>query len=225
MPESPLSDEAIVQRVRAGEVALFELLMRRHNQRIYRAVRGLIRDEAEIEDVMQQAYVAAFFGLDGFLGEARFSTWLVRIAINEALMRARRRGRLVAVGDPFGGDDDGGAEVISLATAEGNGPERRTGARELVALLESVVDELPEGARTVFLLREVEGMSTAEAAECLGTSEAALKVRLHRAKAQIKDALAERLGEGAADAFRFEAPRCDRIVEAVLEKIRSDRPE
>jgi RNA polymerase sigma-70 factor (ECF subfamily) len=204
-----LTDEDIVDRILAGERALFEVLMRRHNQRLYRAVRSVLRD-GEAEDAMQQAYLSAFAHLDQFQRASSFSTWLVRIALNEALTRVRKQRRMIAVGDP---DQLEGIEADTMAI------ERRAEARELVQLLEGVVDELPETYRTVFLLREVEGMSTAEAAGCLDLTESALKVRLHRAKALIKEALADRVGETAMQAFRFDATRCDRVVKAVLDQL------
>jgi RNA polymerase sigma-70 factor (ECF subfamily) len=131
----------------------------------------------------------------------------VRIALNEALTRVRRSRRLIAC-------DEAVEEVEDVVTLE-----RRADARELVQVLESVVDELPESYRVVFLLREVEGMTTAEAASCLDLTESALKVRLHRAKALIKEALADRIGESAIEAFRFGAARCDRVVENVLARL------
>jgi RNA polymerase sigma-70 factor, ECF subfamily len=217
---SPLTDDEVVDRVLAGDAAMFEVLMRRHNQRVYRAIRGVMRDEMEIEDTMQQAYLAAFVHLEQFEKASRFSTWLIRIALNEALTRLRRRGRLVAIGDPL--SEDGtlavSDNVVSI-DARPSDPERSASARELIAVLEDVIDELPEAQRIAFLLREVEGMSTAEAASCLGLTESALKVRFHRAKAQIRESLIERVGEGAKDAFHFEAPRCDRVVAAVLRRL------
>lgn len=203
-----VSDEAIAARVLAGEVDRFEVLMRRHNQRIYRAVRSILRDESEVEEVMQQAYVSAYQHLDQFRGGARFSTWLTRIAVHEALCRVRRARPLVAI--------DGGGETMA---AEGPSPEERAAGRELVALLESALDELHENYRSVFVLREVEGLTTAEVAESLQISEDAVKQRLHRAKDQLRQRLAARVEAQAGGAFRFEAPRCNRVVAAVLARI------
>ena len=208
MAEIP-SDEAIAALVLAGEVDRFELLMRRHNQRIYRAVRSILRDEAEVEEAMQQAYVSAFEHLAQFRGGARFSTWLTRIAVHEALCRVRRARPLVAL--------DGGGESMAAAGAS---PEERAAGRELVGLLEEAIDELQEGYRTVFVLREVEGLGTADVAEALSISEDAVKQRLHRAKDQLRQRLAARVEAQAGGAFRFEAPRCNRVVAAVLARIR-----
>ena len=204
-----LPDGEVVRRVLAGEVALFELLMRRYNQRVYRAVRSLIRDEAEVEDAMQQAWLAAYAHLAQFTGAAAFSTWLTRIAINEGLARLRRRTPLAAVAEPTE------KELEGMRTPSPS-PEERAGDREIARMIEQAADELPEIYRSAFVLREVEGLSTAEAAECLGISEEAVKVRLHRARLALRDALFERAGAAAGAAFTFMGARCDRVVAGVL---------
>ena len=207
-----LADEEVVRRVRAGERALFELLMRRYNQRVYRAVRSVLRDDREAEDAMQQAWLLAWSSLPGFQGTAAFSTWLVRIAVNEALGRARRRAR-------------GRAAVSLVGTAEGVmsvpdlSPEERAAGAESRRLLERSIDRLPQLYRTVFVLREVEQLSTSDTAEALGLSEDAVKVRLHRARLALRDALAAEVGTGAPEAFQFLAPRCNRLVAAVMAQI------
>jgi len=208
-----LSDEQIVAQVVGGHTALFEVLMRRHNERIYRAARAIVRDEREAEDVMQQAYVNAYAHLRQFDNRAKFSTWLTRIAVNEALARARRLGRYEPYDEmtPVAGDMD--------MTRQQPDPERQAFARELSTLIESAVDGLPDGAREVFVLREIEGLSTAETAECLGVSEDVIKTRLSRARAALRRDLFERAGLAASNAFRFERPRCDRVVAAVMERI------
>lgn len=211
---SALSDEEIARRVVAGDRALFELIMRRHNQRVYRAVRSIIRDESEIEDVMQQAYVLAYTHLHQFAGHARLSTWLVRIAINEALARKRRARSLVLVEDP-----DMPLESRMTLPSTSESPESETAARELAGLIEQAVADLPDTYRTTFVLREIEGMTTAEAAEVQGTSEDVVKQRLHRARAFVHDRLAARADATLAHTFRFGAERCDRIVSAVMTKI------
>jgi RNA polymerase sigma-70 factor (ECF subfamily) len=207
-----LSDEQIVAQVVEGQTALFEVLMRRHNERIYRAARAIVRDDREAEDVMQQAYVNAYSHLRQFDRRAKFSTWLTRIAVNEALARARRQGRYA----PF--DEDAAAGDIMMSRQQAD-PERQAFARELGTLLESAVDALPDGARETFVLREVEGLSTAETAECLGVTEDVIKTRLSRARAALRRELFERAGLAASNAFRFERPRCDRIVAAVMARI------
>src|SRR5688500_12157690 len=155
---SVLPDEAVVARILEGHVALFEILMRRHNERLYRAARAIVRDDAEAEDVMQQAYVNAYAHLRQFDGRASFATWLTRIAVNEAITRARRRGRY----DSF--DDRAPALEKVLPMRSANNPEREAFTGEMKLILESAIDSLPDGSREVFMLREVEGLSTAETA-------------------------------------------------------------
>ena len=211
-----LSDEEVVARVLAGDTPLFEVLMRRHNQRVYRAVRSLLQDEAEVEDVMQQAYVQAFTHLAQFEGGSRFSTWLIRIAVNEALQYLRKRSRLVAID---GGADDEREEGMKLVERNTPDPERQTAERELVQLLETSIDALPASSRMVLMLREVDGLSTAETAEVLSVSQDVVRTRLHRARALLRDALETRLGGQLEEVFSFQAPRCDRVVAAVMARL------
>ncbi len=210
-PEAYPEDAEVVARVRAGDAALFEVLRRRHNTRLYRAVRGILRDEAEVEDVMQQTYLRAYTALRDFEGLSSFSTWLVRIGLNEALGRlrgGRRRATPVELGEATEGVMD---HVPN--------PEERAASHQALELLERAIDRLPPIHRTVIMLREVEGLSTEEAAQALDVSEAVVKVRLHRARAALRDELTRELGQGASEAFPFQAPRCDRVVRAVLAKI------
>lgn len=209
----PLTDEAIASRVVAGERALFEVLMRRHNQKVYRAVRGILRDGAEVEDAMQQAWLAAYRGLYTFEGNAQFSTWLVRIAVNEALARLRSRKKLVLLED----EDE---ELQDEGAAPMTDPETQAGTREAIAMLETAVDRLPPIYRSAFMLREVEGLDTAATAEALGVSEEVVKTRLHRARTMLREMLYERVGAAANEAFPFMGARCDHIVAVVLGSIR-----
>jgi RNA polymerase sigma-70 factor (ECF subfamily) len=206
-----LADEEVVRRKRAGEVALFEVLMRRHNQRLYRTARAIVRDEAEAEDVMQQAYVNAYTHLGQFSGRASFATWLTRIAMYEALGRLRRRTRVTEIESMVDGE--------SVLQDRGPNPERQAFIGELRRTLEGGVDALPEAYRSVFVLRDVEGLSTAETAECLGLSEDVVKTRLVRARAQLRRQLSEQIGQGVRDLFAFEATRCDRVVAGVLARL------
>lgn len=208
-----LSDDEVVAQVLRGQTALFEVLMRRHNERVYRAARAIVRDEKEAEDVMQQAYVSAYTHLRQFSGQAKFSTWLTRIAIHEALARVRRRGRY----EPF--DEEWANLEAVMRPNSTDDPERQAFSGELRALLETAIDKLPDGAREVFVLREVEGLSTAEAAESLDVSEDVVKTRLSRARAALRRDLLDRAGALAPEAFRFYRPRCDRVVAAVLTRI------
>lgn len=203
-------DAELIRRVRGGEPDLFELLMRRHNPRVYRAIRALLRDEAEVEDAMQQTYLLAYARLDAFAGEAAFSTWLTRIAVNEALGRLRRSGRTEAL-DAEDGEDAPGID---------ESPEDRAAAHEAMAFLGRALERLPAAHRLVFVLRDVEELSTAEAAEVLGISDELVKVRLHRARGALRGVLAQAAGRSLAEAFPFLAPRCDRVVAAVMPRLR-----
>jgi RNA polymerase sigma-70 factor (ECF subfamily) len=208
-----LTDEQVVADVLDGHTALFEVLMRRYNERVYRVVRAILRADEEAEDVMQQVYVNAYAHLRQFSGDAKFSTWLTRIAINEALARVRTRRRY----EPL---DEEPSNVESLMTRSApRDPERQAFSGELRALLESAIDELPDGGREVFMLREVEGLSTADVAEVLSVSEDVVKTRLSRARRELRRTLLERTGASTPDAFRFYRPRCDRVVESVLSRI------
>ena len=206
------NDEGIVQAVLDGNTALFELLMRRYNERLYRTARAITRDDREAEDVIQQAYVNAYANLRQFKGQAQFSTWLTRIAINEALARVRRRGRY----EPFE-DDPMDDSIVPIRSAPD--PERQAFAGELRDLLEWAIDALPAGAREVFMLREVEGLNTADTAASLGVSEDVVKTRLSRARTALRRGLLGRAGATTPDAFRFYRPRCDRVVALVLARI------
>lgn len=212
------SDAVLIEQVLSGHTALFELLMRRYNERVYRAARAILRDENEAEDVMQQAYVNAYTHLRQFNGLARFSTWLTRIAVNEALARVRSRGRYEVF------DDEHIETEAFMPNESQTDPEQLAFAGELRNLLEWAIDRLPDGMREVFVLREVEGLSTEEAAECLGVSTDVIKTRLSRARAQLRTLLLERTGAAAGDAFRFLRPRCDRVVAGVLARIDASTP-
>ena len=205
-----LTDEQVVGHVLTGQTALFEILMRRYNERLYRVARTIVRDDGEAEDVMQQAYLNAYANLRQFAGKARFSTWLTKIAVNESLARARRRGKYELYDD-----DLSNVEPFMVDQAHLD-PEREVFSGELRSLLEWAIDRLPDGAREVFVLREVEGLSTAEVADALGVSEDVVKTRLSRAKAALRRTVMERTGATAPQVFRFFRPRCDRVVARVL---------
>lgn len=208
-------DEDVVRRVLAGDAASFELLMRRYNQRVYRTIRAVLRrDSADVEDAMQQTYLQAYQALAAFEGTSSFGTWLIRIALNAAFAVIRRRQRVDALAL--------GAEVDEMTRgARDEGPEDRAARSEAAELLERAVSRLREDHRVVFMLREVEQLSTADTAEALELTEENVKVRLHRARLALRDLLAEEVGQSAPQAFTFLAPRCDRVVHAVLSAIRA----
>jgi RNA polymerase sigma-70 factor (ECF subfamily) len=206
------SDEEVVKRVLDGETALYELLMRRHNQRLYRVARAILRDDAEAEDVMQDAYVRAYQNLASFEGRAKFVTWLTRIAVHEALTRSRRRLRFQAF-DPA---DESNGEIMQSPPSSTRSPEQQAYDRELAAVLEKAVLSLSEDHRLVFVLRDVEGMTTEETAHCLNLTEENVKVRLHRARAGLRKRLYRVAGATASRCFQFHAVRCDRVVKNVF---------
>jgi RNA polymerase sigma-70 factor (ECF subfamily) len=219
---SSLTDAEVVDRVRRGETALFEILMRRHNQRVYRVARAVVKDEAEAEDVMQQAYINAFSHLKQFEDRAQFSTWLTRITLHEALSRRRKMRPQQPLDELDGGDRP--RDDMERLTSSLPDPERQAYAGELGRILEAAVDALPETYRAVFMLRAIEGLSTSETATGLDLGEEAVKTRLHRARAMVRRSITERLGAAASSAFQFHADRCDRVVQAVLTEIRRQNP-
>jgi RNA polymerase sigma-70 factor (ECF subfamily) len=219
-PDVSLSDTEIVRRVLAGDCTCFEFLMRRYNQQIYRVARAVLKDDDEVEDVMQQAYVNAFTHLHQFEERARFSTWLTRIALNEAFRRRRGRLRLLTSTRPLPSDPDAEHGEFRETMACGRpDPEHLAYTEELSRLLEHAVDNLPETYRLVFMLRDVEGLSTFETGQGLGLGEEAVKTRLRRARMMLRRIMSARIGQAARGAFAFHASRCDRIVASVLARI------
>lgn len=208
------TDEEIVSRILAGEIDLFEIIMRRYNARLYRVAFSILRDEAEAEDVMEDAYVRTYQHLNQFAGRAKFSTWLTRIAVNEALMRKRRRWRYESLDHTD--EDHGGAEPVSAMP----NPEQILSQKEVAASLESAILALPENYRVVLVIRDVHELSVAETAECLGLTEENVKIRLYRARAALRRELDERSGDGLHQAFPFSLRRCDRLIVSVLARLR-----
>lgn len=216
---SELSDEAVVARVLAGETALFEIVMRRYNQRLYRVARSILRDDSEAEDVMQEAYVRAYQHLNQFAGRAKFSTWLTRIAVHEALARSYRRNRFADLSAHDSADSSPLGDPMNNIPTHAASPEEQVSNSELRGLLEQAILQLPESYRSVLMLRDLEELSTADAAECLQISEENVKVRLHRARALLRRELYARTGRTLTETFQFQAPRCDRVVRNVFERI------
>jgi RNA polymerase sigma-70 factor (ECF subfamily) len=208
-----LADEEIVGRVLAGEIAAFELIMRRYNQRLFRVARSIVGNDHETEDVLQETYVRAFQHLGQFAGLAKFSTWLTKIAVHEALARRARRERMQPV-DFTLPENLRMLPATNLPTAE-----QQVSVRELGSLLTQAVDSLPNELRTVFALRMIEGLDTSEAAQCLELTEANLKVRLHRARTMLRDRIDALIGAEVRQLYQFGGERCDRIVRAVLARL------
>lgn len=209
------TDLEIVERVKNGETALYEILMRRYNQRLYRVARAILREDGEAEDVMQDAYVRAYQHLDQFRGTAPFSIWLTRIAANEALHRLRQRKHLLPM-DEAEWEGDGSMNPIEAAPD----PEQSASLSELGDLLEQAVLDLPEPLRIVVMLRDIEDLNTAETAAVLDLTEQNVKVRLHRGHVMARKWLMKRMGAGTKRAFPFMGERCDRVVSEVFQRIR-----
>jgi RNA polymerase sigma-70 factor (ECF subfamily) len=210
-----LDDEAVIDRVKGGEIALFEIVMRRYNQRLYRVVRSILGTDTDAEDVVQEAYLKAYGHLEQFEGRSSFATWLTKIAVHEATARARRGRRFQPLADAAG-DDEG--RVVELRSSLPD-PEQDAARHELIRLIEDAIDHLPDPYREVFVMREIEQMNQAETAECLGIKEETVKTRLHRARGHIETYLLERAGQGIRTAYAFGNSRCTRIVTIVLEEL------
>ncbi len=209
-PAAVPDDADLVARVLGGDKDAYEGLVRRYNQRLFRAARAILRDDDEAEDVVQQVWVAAYQSLDAFRGDAALSTWLTRIVVNEALGRRRRQQR---------GEHLALIEEERHAMYTARTPEEEAADGELGRMLEEHIDRLPDIYRAVLVLRDVEEMTTAETAACLGISEETVRVRLHRARREMQGSLSETVGVSMAQAFRFAGERCDRITAHVMAAI------
>jgi RNA polymerase sigma-70 factor (ECF subfamily) len=214
-------DAALVARIVAGDRAAFQELMRLYNTALFRAARAVVRDDADAEDVLQEAYIAAYRHLPQFRGEARLATWLTRIVINQAIgrLRSRRRDNVVALLDDRG-EDMAATREPTMEEDPGASPEAGAMRAELRRLLERKIDALPLAFRTAFILREVEEMTIDEAAECLAIPAATVRTRVFRARALLRASIAEEMDVAASEVFRFAGARCDRIVAGVLERLR-----
>jgi RNA polymerase sigma-70 factor (ECF subfamily) len=217
-PSDKPPDMELVERVRAGDASAMEALMRRHNRMLFRTARAILRDDAEAEDAVQDAYIAAHRALGAFRGEAKLSTWLVRIAANEALMRRRRNARSAAV-LPLDASPDGERQAMQIASEE-RGPEEEAVRAQLRRVLETRIDALPDSYREVFVLRGVEELSVEETAAALGIPEPTVRTRFFRARSLMREALAREIDLTLEDAFGFDGARCDRLVRRVLEALR-----
>ncbi|HXS97321.1 MAG TPA: RNA polymerase sigma factor [Candidatus Limnocylindrales bacterium] len=210
-----MADGDVVTRVRGGDTGLYEILMRRYNQRLFRVIRSVVTNDAEAEDILQEAWVRGYEHLDQFEGRASFSTWVTRIAFNEALARVRKGKRWMPLENSEG-------EIMPEADRRQTTsvtPEAQAIRGQLAGVLQGAVDSLPPLYRSVFMLREVEQLSTSETAECLELSEEAVKTRLFRSRALLRRELQNRLGPAVAETYSFLGARCDGVVARVLERI------
>lgn len=206
--ESTATDERLVQKILEGDSLLFEVLMRRYNQRMYRIALAILRDDAEAEDAMQQAYLSAFTHLSQFREATKFSAWLGRIVVNKAstLLRKQAKTRLSLLEE-------------EKPESKAPSPEEHAVGRQLTSIIEAAILELPEMYRVVFMMRAVEEMSTEETARCLSISEETAKIRLHRARARLRELIEKKIGESLSSSFSFHRARCDRVVARVFDAL------
>lgn len=209
------SDDTLVARARAGDVPAHELIMRRYNRRLFRVTRSILRDSDAAQDAMQDAYVRAFTHLDNYRAPGNFAAWLTRIAVNEALMRHRKDQRYL----PLAAADDE-SDHLTSPPVRTDTPEDLAAGGELRRLIEIAIDRLPDSFRTVFMLRAIEQLSVEETAASLEIPAATVKTRFHRARVLMQQALNDDIEAAGLKAFDFDGPRCDRIVQSVLERLK-----
>lgn len=200
-----LEDTEVIANVVAGDHAAFQILVRRYNQRMFRAARAITHADVDAEDVLQQAWLCVYKNLSQFRGDASFATWATRIAVNEAIALTRKRPMV--------------AEVVESASSVA--PDADLARAQIGALLEACLANIPQGHREVMVLRDVLELDTAETAECLGLSEEAVRVRLHRARAAVAAAITEQLADHAREIYKFDGARCDRITTHVMRNVLS----
>ena len=214
-PEAAAND--LVARARARDETAIRSIMQANNRRLYRLARGILRNDSEAEDVVQETYVRAFTHLDSFRGDSSLATWLSRIAMNEALGRLRsQRPTTEWTSLPQGTIE---AQIIQFPLSATTDPEKTMAQREIQNVVEHAIDELPEPFRLVFITRVVEGMNVEETAEILDLKPETVKTRLHRARAMLRDNVEKKIGPVVMDAFPFAGRRCDRLTEAVLKRL------
>ena len=218
-PISPQTPEAeLVSRAVHGDTAAFEAIMRRHNRMLFRTARSILKNDAEAEEALQDAYLRAWRALDGFRSDAKLSTWLVRIVANEALGRLRRKtAQIIPLETAMNSIEP---EIqASLTDDPGHRPESLVMRAQVRKLLEARIDLLPEAFRIVFMLRAVEEMSVEEVSQALDIPEATVRSRFFRARSLLREGLASQIDVALHDAFAFDGARCDRIIAGVLEKL------
>jgi RNA polymerase sigma-70 factor (ECF subfamily) len=214
---SATSDADLVRRALARDEAAVRSIMQANNRRLYRLARGILRNDSEAEDVVQETYVRAFTRLAEFRGDSGLSTWLCRIAMNEALGRMRRERATVEWDSLPSGTRE--ADIIPFPLAGPDDPEKSMAQREIQAVVEHAIDELPEAFRLVFITRVIEGMNVEETAEILGLKPETVKTRLHRARTMLRDNVEKKIGPVVMEAFPFAGRRCERLTEAVLKRL------
>ncbi|TPN02181.1 RNA polymerase sigma factor [Mesorhizobium sp. B2-1-3A] len=211
--EGPSGDVLLVQRALAREAGAFRVIIKTHNQLLYRIARGVVRNDAEAEDIVQEAYMRAFASLGSFRGDSSLATWLSRIVINEALGRLRKRRHTVAL------PENPEAQIIRFPLNPSDDPERTMAQRQILALVERATDSLPDIYRVVFVARVIEGLSMEETADLLGVRPETVKTRLHRARTLLRKALDDEIGPVLLDAFPFAGRRCERLTQSVMRRL------
>jgi RNA polymerase sigma-70 factor (ECF subfamily) len=215
------ADSELLRLAREGDAAAFDSLIRRHDRNLYRIARSVLVDDQEAEDVVQEAFVKAYRSLKSFRGTAKLSTWLTRITLNEAIKRRRRRRNLVQLDALQDRNEAPGSIPTSPPEQD---PEHTTAQHQIRKLLERAIDDLPDGLRTVFVMRDVEELSTAETARHLGLRDVTVKTRLHRARRMLQEILGDEIRVSLKDVFPFAKQRCDRLVERLLSQLGLVRP-
>ncbi len=217
-----LPDVDIARRIAAGDCDALRVMMRRYNQTLYRTARSILRDDAEAEDAVQEAYLLAYRAMGGFRGDAKLSTWLVRIVANEAIGRVRKRSLRAEVVELNGQTEhEGEAAEITMNEAWPEQPERAALRAETRRLIEAKIDLLPDSFRAVFVLRALEELTVEETAVCLSIPQATVRTRYFRARSLLREALAREIDISFEDAFTFAGERCDRIVARVLARLKT----
>jgi RNA polymerase sigma-70 factor, ECF subfamily len=214
-----IADADLASRVARGDEPAIRLMMRRYNQTLYRTARSILRDDAEAEDAVQEAYLKAIAAISAFRSDSRLGTWLVRIVVNEALGRLRKTRRSAEI-IRLDGDMTPDSPVTPDHADAAPTPERQALQSEARRIIEARIDELPDAFRTVFVLRALEELSVEEAAAALGIPEATVRTRFFRARGMLRESLSRSLDLALDDAFSFAGDRCDRIVAGVLERLR-----
>ena len=217
-----IPDTELPRRIASGDRRAFEQLMRRHNRSLYRTARAILRDDAEAEDAVQEAYLRAYRCLGSFRGDAKLSTWLMRIVANEALGRRRKDGRRTQIVPMFGADVQEHEVEAEIGMRDQDQQDGLAERIELRRLLEAKIDALPDAFRAVFVLRALEELSVDETAEVLGLAPGTVRSRFLRARSQLREALSKEVDLAIADAFAFAGERCDRIVARVLARLAAD---
>ena len=212
------TDIELVRRALARDEAAVRSIIQANNRRLYRLARGILRNDSEAEDVVQETYVRAFTHLESFRGDASLATWLARIAMNEALGRLRRQRPSIDVNDLAPGVLEAQIIRFPLPSASED-PERSMAQREIQHVVEHAIDELPEAFRIVFITRVIEGMNVEETAEILDIKPETVKTRLHRARAMLRENVEKKIGPVVMEAFPFAGKRCERLTEAVLKRL------